>query len=161
MKILDIEKSCTCASFKIDKMELSPGEATTLRIDVDVPTGYMQKFATCVLRTDHPTFNQWAYTVRFISLPFIVPDPDVLSLGSFNAGERSERAIKQATLDVFAGSKVDLTRDSFTVPDELELSISPNPEVRKLQQGVWNTRYKISVGLRGCETFVIRSLGAC
>lgn len=147
VKIYRIEKSCTCASFKLGKYQLAPREATTLTFDVDIPPTYMQKFATCILKTDHPRFRDWAYNIRFTSLPFAVADPADLNLGCFAVGGKNLKDVQHATLDLFADSKVELTQTNFSMPDEIELSSLSSPEVRRLQRGVWNTRYQISMGL--------------
>jgi hypothetical protein len=147
VKILRVERTCGCASFKLEKFELEPGEATALRVDVDVPTGYMPKIATCILKTDHPKFRDWLYTVQFIALPFAVADPEVLNLGRFGFNERNKADVKHVNLDLFGDSKVTLTADQFRVPEEVELEIDPDPETRELQRGVWNTRYQLSIKL--------------
>jgi len=54
VEIRKVEKSCSCASYKLSKSQLAPGESTTLTIDVHVTNNYMQKFAGCILKTDHP-----------------------------------------------------------------------------------------------------------
>jgi Protein of unknown function (DUF1573) len=148
-----VEKSCTCTSFKLGKYQLAPGEATTLTIHVDLTPTYMQKFATCVLKTNHPRLKDWAYNIQFISLPFVVADPSDLNLGSFTVDGQNLNAVQHATLDLFAESNIELTRDNFSVPDELELSILSGPEVRRLQRDVWKTRYQVAIGLssKGCE----------
>jgi hypothetical protein len=147
VKIQRVERSCTCASFSLGQEQLAPGESTTLRINVDVMPTYMQKSATCVLKTEHPRFKDWAYTVQFTSLPFIVADPPDLNLGSFTVDGKSGNGPQYATLDLFTGSKIELKRASFSVPDEIELDITSGPEVRRLQRGVWDTRYKVGFRL--------------
>jgi Protein of unknown function (DUF1573) len=159
VKIYKVEKSCTCASFKLGKYQVAPGEATTLTIDVDVIPSYMQKFATCVLKTDHPQFKDWGYNIHFISVPFVVADPSDLNLGTFTVDGENPNAVQQANLDLFADSKIELTRHNFSVPNEIELNIVSGPEVRRLQRDVWNTRYQISIGLspKGRETILHNS----
>ncbi len=154
VKILKIDKNCGCTSFNLQKFQLAPSESTKLTVSVDVPAAYMPKSAACILRTDHPRFRDWVYSVEFVSLPFIMADPDVLSLGSFNVDGSGAYADKNVTLDVFADSKVELIQENFTVPAEIKLEISPNTEVRRLQQNAWNTRYHLSIGLsqKGKET---------
>ena len=115
---------------------------------MDVINSYIHKVATCVLKTDHPTFKDWAYTVCI----------RVCSLRCGRSGcaqpwspsrldGRNLDTVKRATLDLFADSKVDLARANFTVPDELELDDLSRPEVRQLQRGVWNTKYQLSIRL--------------
>ena len=156
VKILKVEKSCTCTSFKLGKYELAPGEGTTLAIDVAVTETYMKKFATCVLKTDHPQFKDWAYNVQFISLPFVVAEPSDLNLGSFAVDGKNLDVRRVAYLDFFAKSKIALSSEDIKIPEELELSIVSGPEARRLQPGVWNTRYRISIGLspKGRETIL-------
>ena len=134
VKIDSVDRSCTCTSFKLEKYQLAPGETTKLTIDVDVNPGYMQKSATCVLKTDHPRFKNWSYTTKFVSLPFMVADPSDLNLGSFTVNGKNANAVQHATLDLFADSSIELTRASFSVPDEIEFNILRNPEVRRLQR---------------------------
>jgi hypothetical protein len=108
----------------------------------------MRKYATCILKTDHPLYKDWSYSVQFISVPFVVAEPTDLNLGSFTVDGRGLSDTQKATLDLYADSKIELTRDSFTVPDELELTISPSrPEALQVQRNVWRVRYKVSVGL--------------
>jgi Protein of unknown function (DUF1573) len=148
VKILDVEKTCGCASFSLGKYELASGESTSLTIKVEAPNGYMRKYAACVLKTDHPKFRDWSYTVQFTSLPFVVAEPEVLNLGCLKAGDGDANVTEHATLDLFADRRVELTRASFVAPDEIDMSISSKPEVRRLQRGIWNTRYSINVGLK-------------
>ncbi len=154
VEIHNVVKSCTCSSFELGNYRLAAGEATKLTIKVDVINSYMHKLATCVLKTDHPTFNDWNYTITFVSVPFVVADPDVLNLGSFTADGGNLGTARNATLDLFADSKIELARHNFTVPDELELEGVSSPEVRQLQRGVWNSKYDVSIRLspKGRET---------
>jgi hypothetical protein len=160
VRILKIERSCACASFSLEKFALAPGEATKLTINVDVPRTYLQKSASCILKTDHPRFKDWVYAVEFVSLPFIVADPEALNLGSFSVDGRGLDAVQHATLDVFADQKVELTDHNFVVPEEIELNVSPAAEARRLQAGVWDTRYQIAVRLskKGREVVIHSSL---
>jgi uncharacterized protein YceK len=156
VNIRAVEKTCSCTSFKLGKYQLAPGEATTLMVEVDVINSYLQKFARCTLKTDHHTFKDWAYTVTFVSLPFVVAEPAVLNIGSFTVDGRNADAINHATIDLYADSKIELTHDNFILPEEINLEISSGPESRQLQRGVWNTRYELSIGLsnKGRETII-------
>jgi hypothetical protein len=147
VRILKVDKSCTCTLFELEKFQLNAGETTKITINVDVSKGYIQKSATCILRTDHPKYRDWVYTLDFISLPFVVADPDVLNLGSNKPEDQKSPSVQNITLNMYADSKINLRRDNFTVPDGIELNISPKPEFRSLQPDVWNTRYKLSIGL--------------
>ena len=148
VKIETVEKSCGCTSFNLGKYALAPGEAATFTMNVDVTKGYMQKYATCILKTDDPQFKNWAYSVQFTSVPFVVADPTDLNLGTFTADGKNLNDVHRATLELFADTKVELTRDNISVPDEIELTInSSSPEVHQLQRDVWSTKYQITVGL--------------
>ena len=147
VKIESVSSSCTCTSYKLGKYQLAPGETTTLTMEVDVNNTYMKKAATCVLKTDHPRFQDWSYTIQFRSLPFVVAEPSELQVGSFMVDSENLNSIQNVSLDLFADSKIELTADNFEVPEEINLSISTRPEVRKLQREVWNTRYQITIGL--------------
>jgi hypothetical protein len=117
-------------------------------MSVDVTKGYTQRLATCILKTDHPQFKDWSYSIQFTSFPFVMADPRDLNLGSFTVDGKSPNAVQKAALDVFADSKIELTRDDFTVPEEIELTItSLSSEVRQLQRNVWTTRYQVTIGL--------------
>jgi Protein of unknown function (DUF1573) len=153
VKVLKVERNCGCTSFSLEKLQLAPGETTRLTINADVPKGYMPKFASCVLNTDHARFKDWVYTVEFVSLPFVAADPEVLDLGSFSAGGKGADVVKHVALDAFGASKLALTPGMFTVPEEIELQVSPNPKTQRLQQGVFNTKYELCIGLseRGRE----------
>jgi hypothetical protein len=131
----------------LGRKQLASGESTELTLDVDVARTYMHKFATCVLKTDHPRLKDWAYTVELVSLPFAVAEPKVLNLGTFKLDDRSLNAVQHATLDLFADTKIELSQDHFTVPEELELKISSKPRVRRLQRDIWDTRHRVSIGL--------------
>jgi hypothetical protein len=156
VRILKVIRSCTCSSFTFAKSELMPGESSVLTISVQPINHYSHKVASCVLKTDHPKFADWTYSLEFVSLPFAFADPEVLSLGTMKVDDQNLQAVQHVTLDLFADSRLELRRDDFTVPDEIELKVSPDPEVRQLQRGIWNTRYQLSVGLssRGRETVV-------
>jgi hypothetical protein len=156
IKILDVQRSCTCTAFKLGKYQLTPGEQTTLTMDVEVSRSFQTRFATCTLETDDPTFKRWGYNVRFVSLPFLVADPADLNLGSFTVDSSSLSAVREATFDFFADLKVELNRENMAVPEDLEISLSPATEVRRLQRDVWNTRYQVSVRLSrtGRETIL-------
>ena len=119
VQFLTVQQSCSCTSYKLDKDQLKPGEATKLTMDVIVANAYMHKYATCVLKTNHPTFKDWAYTVEFVSLPLVVTEPNVLNLGSFKADGSDLNAVKHVTLNLFREAKLDLTSDHFTVPEEI------------------------------------------
>jgi Protein of unknown function (DUF1573) len=147
VKVLEIRKNCGCTSFDLKKRELAPGEATVLTISVDVPHAHMPKFADCVLQTDHPRFKDWVYGVEFVSLPFIVADPPDLSLGLFGVDGTGMNAVKSVDLNAFAGSKTELTRDMFDVPEEISLEVLPDAQFQKLQQDAWSSRYRLSVRL--------------
>ena len=114
---------------------------------MDVPAGYIPKVASCVLKTDRPRFKDWVYTVQFVSLPFVAADPQILNLGSYGIDGKGVDAVRHDEVDVFSSSIVELTREMFRVPEEIELELSPNPEKRQLQRDVWNTKYRLSVGL--------------
>jgi len=159
VKILDVQRNCGCTSFSLDKRHLAAGEATKFTINVDVPTGYIPKLASCVLKTDHPRFTDWVYTVQFVSLPFIAADPDVLNLGSFGLDGTNVDASRNVAVDVFADSRTELTREMFSVPEEIDLQLFPNPGVRRLEKDVWNTRYTMSAGFseKGREALRRRS----
>jgi hypothetical protein len=159
IRILDVQRSCTCTAFKLAKYELAPGEKTTLTMDVEVPRSLQLRFATCTLETDDPRFKKWAFTVRLVSLPFLVADPADLNLGSFTVDGRDLSAVRTATLDFFADSKIELTKESLAVPEDLEISLSPATRVRRLRSNVWNTTYQASVRLsaRGRETVLLNS----
>ena len=117
-------------------------------MDVDVTKAYLQKYAACILKTDDPQFRNWAYNVQFTSVPFFVADPPDLNLGTFKPNGKDLNAVRQVALDLYADSKVELTRDSFSVPDEMELTIiTSSPEARWLPPDVWNTRYHVTIGL--------------
>ena len=89
----------------------------------------MQKYATCILKTDHPDLRDWGYSIQFTSLPFAVGDPADLNLGTFTVDGKNLDVVQHAAFDLFAESKIDLTRANFTVPEEIELRISSRPEV--------------------------------
>jgi hypothetical protein len=156
VKILDVQKSCTCTSFKLGKYDLVPGETTTLTVEVDLTPTYMQKFATCILKTNHPRLKDWAYNIKFTSLPLVLADPPDLNLGPLTIGGSGTNAVRHASLDLFGKSKIELTRNSFSVPEELEVKIVSDPEFRLLQRDVWSTRYKVAIGLsaKGREAIV-------
>ncbi len=147
VNILRVEKNCACASFDFEKYQLAPGESAKLTINVDVAPAYMRKSASCVLKTDHPRFKDWFYTIEFMSLPFVVAEPDVLNLGSFSADGRDLGAVQHATVDVFGDAKIELTRDNFLVPEEIDLNVSQPTEARRLKGGIWDNRYRLSVRL--------------
>ena len=144
MEIRSVVKSCSIRIVQLGKYRLGSGEATKLTIHVDVINSYTHRVATCVLKTDHPTFRDWAYRVAFVSVPFVVAAPDVLNLGSFAVDGRNLDTVKRATLDLFADAKVNLAPPNFTVPDELELDDLSSPEVRSFNAtcGTLNTRFR-------------------
>ncbi len=84
-----VDRTCTCTSFELGKYRLAPGESTTLSVVVDVTGGFMTRSAACVLRTDHPKFKDWSYSLTFVSAPFAVANPSVLNLGSFEPDGKS------------------------------------------------------------------------
>jgi hypothetical protein len=153
VRIVDVEKTCSCTTFELGKSRLAPGDTTTLKMIVNTENAYMTKFARCILHTDHPRFKDWAYTLGFVSLPFAVVDPDSLDLGTFGDDGSGSNAVRRVTLDPFAHSKVELKCDHFIVPGELSLDLSSNPEHRRLGPGVWNSRYVLAIALspRGRE----------
>jgi hypothetical protein len=143
VEILTVDKNCSCTSFELGKYRLARGESTTLTIDVDVLRSLMTRTGACFLRTDHPRFKDWSYSLTFVSTPLAVADPNVLNLGSFNLDGQNLDTVKEVTLDLFAESKIELARDSFTVPDEIELNVLSKAAVRKLQPDMWKTTYKV------------------
>ena len=154
VEFLRIEKSCTCASVELEKYRLARGETAKLTFRMDVNKSYMHRVAACVLKTDHPKFKDWPYTVEFVSVPFAVADPDVLNLGRWRADSTNPEADHAVTLDLFADSQIALSRADFTVPNELELKLSPRAAVRRLQPQGWNTTYELSIRLspKGLQT---------
>ncbi len=147
VRIDKVERTCGCTSFTLDKSQLAPGESTRLHMDVDVPNVYMQKAATCILKTDHPRFRDWTYTIQFVSLPPVVTDPTTLNLGAFNISDDGRRSVHKVMLDVFSDSEIVLNKNDFIIPEEIDLEISPTHEARRLKHAIWNTRYQVSVQL--------------
>ena len=148
VNVVDVERSCGCASFQLKAKRLVPGESTVLTVRVDVPKSYIQKSASCILKTDHPRLNNWIYTLQFTALPRIVADPAILDLGSFSPDDAAQSTPKNATVDVFLDSNVELPESIFTAPKELDLRVISRPSRHRIQGDVWNTRYKLSIGLK-------------
>jgi len=161
VEIRTVDRNCTCTSFELGKYRLARGEPTTLTINVDVLGTFMTRTAACFLKTDNPRFKDWSYSLTFVSTAFAVADPNVLNLGSFNLDGLNLDAVKEVTLDLFADSKIELARDDFTVPDEIELNVLSKAEVRKLQRDMWKTTYKVSIGLSAQgRQMALRNAGA-
>jgi hypothetical protein len=148
VEILTVDRNCSCTSFELGKYRLAAGETTNLTMSVDLTKGFMRRTAACVLRTNHPTFKDWSYSLACVTAPFAVADPDVLNLGSFKSnGQNTDTVKREVAFDFYAASKVELSRDNFTVSEEIDFKLSPKPESRKLQADMWKTTYKASIGL--------------
>ena len=149
VRISRVERSCSCASYRLENYELQPRGSTTLSMTVDVPKGYMQKSASCILVTDDPTFPNWTYSIVLTSLPFVVAQPDTLDLGSVDTAKAAQAISSHVNIDIYSRTKVSLVREDFAVPRDMELRIVSGPTFRKIRRDIWNTKYELSVGLAG------------
>jgi Protein of unknown function (DUF1573) len=147
VEIRAVDKTCSCASFELGKYRLAPGESTTLTVKMDVLRSLITRSAACILRTDHPKFKDWSYSLTFVSTPLVAAEPSVLNLGSFRPDGQTLDTVKEVAIDVFAETEVGLARDNFTAPPDIELNVLSKASARKLQSDVWMTTYKLSIGL--------------
>ena len=85
VRVTNVRASCTCASTKLKKYELAPGESTELVIAGTVPNVYSKASLVCTLLTDSPAYPEWNYELRFVSLPRLILTPTAYSYGSFRA----------------------------------------------------------------------------
>ena len=131
VEIRTVDKTCACTSFELGKSRLASGESTTLTVGVDVMKTLMARTAVCILRTDHPKFKDWTYSITFVSAPFAVAEPNALNLGPFKLDGENLNTVREVTLDLFDESEIDLRRDSFTVPDEIEFRTFSKVNVSK------------------------------
>jgi hypothetical protein len=100
IKIVGLTKSCTCTEASVDKEQLDPGEIAHVSMSVAVPHAFRENQVFCVLKTQGHKFSEYVYSMKFVSVPRMKIEPEVLSISYDDLS--SDGAIrKNLKLDVF------------------------------------------------------------
>jgi len=146
VRILRVEKSCTCTAAEVSQEVLGTGQCARLRLSVKVPGVRTRVSVSCTLNTDHPTLKDWTYSLAFESLPRIALSDTYLNLGGSEKGAFVPRP-QRLQVVVFGRSPSDLPNVQFAAPEDLTVEVEGNPKCAKLAEGAWTTRYRLLLRL--------------
>ena len=128
-----IRYSCACAGAKLAKMDLDPGEATTLNFDIDFHGRSGQQRFTTRLVEDNG--QEWPYVIEirlYRRGDFDVGDQ--LHFGAFDQGETKER---EAIFRLYGENRSEIPAAPVFSADVKELKCAPGSEsVEELPDGV-------------------------
>ncbi len=143
-----VEKShtCTCTASTLEDDRLEPGEATTVRLLVDLPESYSRQDISCFLKTDLPGSPTWTYTLRFSTVPRVWVEPTALYLGNRIDPEAEPGSLRSvATVDRFLSERV-ATPDppAIEAPPGVLLAVDDAPEVGPIGNGLKQVRHRVT-----------------
>jgi uncharacterized protein DUF1573 len=154
VNIISESHSCSCANVNISEPALEPGGSADLTLIVNVPRDYGKRHITCDVKTDHPTFPEWAYHLEFESYPRAALAPDPVQLGTYHMGSRPASKteadwIRDIHLAVYAPTS-EVLPDIVTIspPKEIEVAIDWGPRIETMDGGVVRALYGLRCGIR-------------
>jgi hypothetical protein len=144
--ILDENHSCSCTEVVFQKGILRAGETMPLTLKVKVHPTYSDLTIGCRLRTDHPRFPEWPYTLHLESFPVARMAPERVDLGIFDLVEGnsgSSRADAESWVEIFSppGSSTQPVPVSAKSTDGVAIDVDPRPSVDTMKSGVKRSRY--------------------
>jgi len=152
VKIKDVRASCACTTSRLKKYDLAPGEETELALSATLPKAYQRGELFCTLVTDHPTFPEWEYVVRYEGVPRIIIRPSHVDLGTFKRTDFSKAGKVLSPVDSpqFVIDRFDPRRrinDAeelvIDAPKDSTFQILPDGDSRQVGNGIWHRRYTL------------------
>lgn len=148
--------SCGCTDIELRQVVLDPGESTPLTMTVRLPTGLVEREVGCTVKTDHPRFPEWNYTLRYATFPVARIATERIDLGTISLGEAQDDdqpgrvdSAEQTWLELYtSGDEAAPEFGTIVGPDELIADLDPNPIRKSLGGGVERIRHRLSVSLR-------------
>lgn len=135
LHILDVEKVCECASYRIEPELLPPGEAATIFLTID-PKGKRGEFAEGIrIRTDDPQNPSLTFLIRGEAYDRIQIEPELFDFGAL-------------PLDVLPASRISFQVEINDPGVEALGEVTPSSAALSCQVvPLGNKRYEIQVTL--------------
>ena len=155
VRIIAVEKSCSCTEVELNKRELAPGESTEMKLRAMMLRTFADMTLSCVLTTDSEQFPRWEYEFHFRCLPRMMAYPERVEFDAFrpsglNADGTARGGIptQWSHIDVFGNTTdrrlfVPQLQPSDDGPFRLNL-IEDGP-IEILGGGLVHQRYKLGV----------------
>jgi hypothetical protein len=153
IKITGTQKSCGCASAKMEKRELQSDEETTLDIEIDIPRTAVKKRVSVVLLTDDQKKPNWTYAISYESIPTISISPNRFEIAVKNLGDNSLELNKSlGFIEMYSHSNsnkslqsVENTPSVLSVPNGLSIKLSKDFKVDEPRPGIIRRSYKFEL----------------
>jgi hypothetical protein len=153
VRLLAERHSCSCTEVVFTPCTLQPGESTSLKLTVTIPEKHSEQQVSCIVRTDHVDWPEWAYTINFTSYPRLVVEPDIIRLGSHRMTGSNIRG--EAQFDIYRETPRDGSGEApsagsphFLCPPGISVRCPERPQRLNLAGGLQRERYKLAIDLR-------------